>query len=112
MFIYGGDDRVRALRGNDYVSGGRDQDTVYGGTGNDVINGGSEGDTLYGNFGNDTLIGGSGTDTMSGGDGDDKIFAHDGTAAKEDVDCGPGTNDFAVVDKTDTVDNCERVVRN
>ncbi|MDQ3965805.1 MAG: hypothetical protein M3246_05025 [Actinomycetota bacterium] len=100
------------MRGNDYVSGGRDQDTVYGGTGNDIINGGSEGDTLYGNFGNDTLIGGSGTDTMSGGDGDDKIFAHDGTAAKEDVDCGPGTNDFAVVDKTDTVDNCERVVRN
>jgi hypothetical protein len=44
---------------------------------------------------------------MFGRSGDDRIYAADGVA--ETVNCGSG-NDTAVVDRTDRVAGCERVI--
>ena len=83
---------VNSPVGNDSLSGGDDDDTLYGGPGDDLLDGdggndtlyGGEGDDrlygdapgtgqsgrdkLYGRQGNDLLIGGPGADVLDGGD--------------------------------------------
>ncbi len=53
--------------GNDYLRGGRANDSLFGGTGNDHLNGGQ---------GDDTLSGGSGNDRLNGSLGNDLIFGN------------------------------------
>lgn len=71
--------------GNDKLSGGAGNDTLYGydgndkllgGTGNDTLFGGRGNDNLQGGAGNDVLVGGSGIDVLSGGAGRD-VFVYD-----------------------------------
>jgi Ca2+-binding RTX toxin-like protein len=50
--------------GDDWVVGGKDQDTLFGQTGDDIV---------YGNLGNDTCDGGAGSDLVRGGQGNDIV---------------------------------------
>jgi Ca2+-binding RTX toxin-like protein len=69
--------------------------------------GGGGDDCLSGGFGDDSLVGGDGKDQLGGGVGDDTIKAADGEI--DNVDCGRGTHDVAIVDETDIVAGCEKV---
>ena len=68
---------IKALAGDDTVSGGDGQDTINGGAGDDVLNGEVDNDSLMGSTGNDQLNGGSGNDTLKGGNGIDTLNGGD-----------------------------------
>jgi len=55
------------------VTGGQNEDVLYGEDGNDILNGNLGNDTGDGGAGNDTVRGGQGADVLSGGAGDDWI---------------------------------------
>jgi dienelactone hydrolase len=94
----GGMDCLNGQAGNDKVSGGKAADSVKGGNGNDKLSGGS---------GKDLIIGGKGKDRINGGSGNDQILARD--HKRDDVNCGKGKHDRAVVDPVDKVRGCEKV---
>ena len=113
MFGLGAQDNIFANAGNDTASGGGGSDHLNGGLGNDTLTGGS---------GNDSIIGGGGQDKLFGGANNDRINAVEASsnltpnAEADTVDCGENADgsaddDFAAVDRLDTVKNCERVVR-
>jgi Ca2+-binding RTX toxin-like protein len=54
-------------KGNDYLDGGENNDTLYGELGNDHLEGGSGNDTLAGGPDSDFLAGGLGVDQLWGG---------------------------------------------
>ncbi|MEA2475130.1 MAG: hypothetical protein QOE06_3045 [Thermoleophilaceae bacterium] len=103
------DDSLSGEDGSDLLSGGAGADTLSGGKGNDTLSGGDGNDRLGGGAGNDRINGGAGLNTYSGGAGDDSIVAANGR--RETIDCGSGKKDVARVDRTDTVRNCETVIR-
>ncbi|MCX7271669.1 MAG: hypothetical protein NTV19_00320 [Burkholderiales bacterium] len=80
------------------ISGGDQQDKLYGDGGKDTLDGGNGNDVLNGGADNDTLIGGEQDDTMTGGLGADKfVFS---------VHAGSGlTNGGGSVDDTSWVDS-------
>jgi len=82
-----------------------DVEAVYGGKAGDTLTGSSRADTIDGQGGNDTITGGKGTDFLFGGDGNDTINSRDGKA--ETVDCGPGSADRIIGDKSDKATGCE-----
>jgi Ca2+-binding RTX toxin-like protein len=82
---------------------------MFGNRGRDRLNGGAGRDTLNGNGGRDVLVGGAGSDVLRGGIDQDTIKARDG--ARDQVDCGPGRHDRAIVDAIDSVRRCEKVRR-
>jgi hypothetical protein len=49
--------------GDDYMSGGRNHDSMHGEVGDDVMNGDSGGDYMFGGDGGDAIWGGRGSDT-------------------------------------------------
>ncbi|ATQ78319.1 hypothetical protein CR152_30270 [Massilia violaceinigra] len=78
---------VVGTTGNDVLTFGGRQDTIFGGLGNDTIasgsgndelNGGEGNDLLDGEYGDDLLVGGTGNDILNGGRGNDKLFGADG----------------------------------
>lgn len=84
--LYGkeGDDLLIGYYTDDFMNGGRGNDTLVGDEGNDHLNGyhgkdfiqgGRGNDTLYGNGGNDTLSGNSGDNFLHGGWGNDLLIA-------------------------------------
>jgi Ca2+-binding RTX toxin-like protein len=91
---------IFALAGDDQVSGRAGADRIFGGAGDDVLDGGP---------GPDTIFGGPGADQITGGPGNDLIMAYgDGTA--DNISCGDGRQDLAIVDPNDEVANdCEFV---
>lgn len=106
----------------------RSIESYQGGTGNDIItgavssnasfyNGLTGNDTIFGSSGDNTLIGGAGADQLDGNAGNDFIDAKtgEGSTAVADplIDCGEGTNDFAVLDLKDDVTptGCENLDR-
>ena len=56
-------------RGNDWIFGGSDEDTLLGGEGHDNLFGGRSDDMLFGGVGADNLFGDAGDDMLFGGDG-------------------------------------------
>lgn len=60
--------------GDDRVTTGSGNDTVYGDLGDDRLSGGKGRDDLHGSGGNDTLRGGQGRDTLTGSGGDDTFI--------------------------------------
>ena len=104
-----GNDSISGEAGSDRLSGGEGRDTVSGGDGNDTVSGGNGNDRLGGGRGNDKLNGGQGLNTYSGGAGNDNIVALNGR--RETIDCGSGRRDKVRADRTDTVRNCETVIR-
>jgi Ca2+-binding RTX toxin-like protein len=78
---------INGTNGNNTLTGGLEDDSIYGFGGNDVLNGGDgndyldggdDFDTLKGGFGNDTLIGGNGNDVLEGGNGNDLLQGGNG----------------------------------
>lgn len=66
----------KILSGDDTITGGANQETLYGYSGDDVLTGGKGDDTLVGALGRDTLNGGAGSNSLVGGDGRDTfVFA-------------------------------------
>jgi RTX calcium-binding nonapeptide repeat (4 copies) len=108
----GGDDSIDGLRGDDTLFGdgcaGAVGATAAAAGGDDMLRGGPGGDDLRGGGGKDRLKGGGGTNRYAGGGGKDVLKARNGKA--ETVNCGGG-RDRAVVDSSDTVRGCEKVIR-
>lgn len=77
-FLTGGNenDRIFGLAGNDNIGGGIGNDYLYGSEGDDRLYGDSSG-TLS-EVGNDYLCGGDGNDSLRGQSGEDKLFGDDG----------------------------------
>jgi Ca2+-binding RTX toxin-like protein len=111
----GGTSTIRALGGNDRVTGGNHDERIDGGAGNDRLEGG---------YGNDRIVGGPGRDTIIGDksasdcgilqscslpQGNDFIDARDGE--RDTISCGVG-RDTVLADRQDVVSgDCERVKR-
>lgn len=92
---------------NDAVQ--QDVENVTGSTSGDSVRGNNLANRLEGLAGADTLIGATAADTLLGGEGDDTLDARDGIRDAV-IDCGPGTNDRAVIDLTDLrVSGCESI---
>ena len=114
-------DEIFGLGSRDNIFANAGDDTVNGNSGDDEIGGGAGGDTLSGNGGNDSIIGDTGQDKMFGGGGNDRVSGIDDPlgrfpAERDEIDCGENPdgsadNDFASVDRLDTVKNCEQVAR-
>ncbi|MGD1919856.1 MAG: hypothetical protein ACFCAD_13775 [Pleurocapsa sp.] len=68
----------RGLAGDDRITTGSYNDTIWGGAGNDSITSNGGKDTIVGNDGNDTLNAGDGDDSLNGGNGDDSLSAGNG----------------------------------
>lgn len=68
------------MAGGDFLDGGADNDTLFGGAGDDILSGGADQDELEGEGGNDSLFGGEGSDILWGDanpltvDRDDDIY--------------------------------------
>ena len=73
LYGYGGDDVLNADSGNDTLYGGEGNDIANGSNGDDKIYGGAGDDHLTGGYnqGKDLLVGGTGNDILEGQDGDD-----------------------------------------
>jgi uncharacterized delta-60 repeat protein len=126
----GGNDTLRGGGGRDSLFGGPGDDRAFGGPGNDLLDGGPGNDVLDGGPGNDRLLGIVGRDRLVGGPGNDQLTCGRGdlrgpivalAGSGDDVvrcrnrrvdtiNCGPG-RDTAIVDPTDRVRGCERVLR-
>ncbi|MEG5064442.1 hypothetical protein QUB33_12535 [Microcoleus sp. B3-A4] len=70
---------VRALDGNDTVSGSSDDDLINGNTENDVLRGGAGSDLLRGGKGSDLIFGDDGSDLLSGGQDNDSLDGGSGS---------------------------------
>jgi hypothetical protein len=102
----GGRDRIRGRAGADELNGGSGRDRIEGGPGPDVIIGGKGGGKLIGGKGRDGFNMRDGV--QIGGKGRDVIKARDGRL--DEVNCGAGRHDVAVVDRAeDGVYDCEKV---
>lgn len=100
----GGNDTLWGVDGNDTLSGDAGDDTVDGGYGNDVLNGGDGNDSLQGDVGDDVLDGGAGNDTLSGDLGNDILT---GGAGNDHLVGGYGDDvyRFGAGFGVDTIDN-------
>ncbi len=103
--------------GNDVITGGAANDTLFGGSHTEAGAEELDNDTIDGGDGDDRIAGGFGADTLSGGDGDDVIdhlgrveenihwerhdFAWHIDNDADELDGGDG-NDQLVMDRADT----------
>ena len=94
--------------GNDRLVGTARRDVICGRPGADRIDGGRGDDRLEAGSGEDTVTGGAGRDVVLGGGGRDVVLLRDGV--RDVVDCGT-ERDVVVVDRRDSVRNCEVVRR-
>ena len=78
-FLKGSPATIRALKGNDEITGNSFADVLKGGDGNDRIMGNAGNDQLFGERGNDSLRGGAGNDVLRGGNGNDVLRGESGT---------------------------------
>jgi Ca2+-binding RTX toxin-like protein len=89
---------LRALGGNDRITGSADAEVINGNGGNDTLNGGGGGDRLIGGFGSDRLFGGSGNDVLEGRPGFDFLFGGGGNdslnggSGRDRLNGGPGND--------------------
>ena len=73
--IFGGAELIFGGSGNDTISSGAFEVTVYAGDGDDEINTGAGDDTIFGGEGDDVITDRSGTNMIYGGAGDDHVDA-------------------------------------
>jgi Ca2+-binding RTX toxin-like protein len=107
------------LRSIDSYAGGLDEDIITGTLSSNPSDylGKNDDDTIFGSSGANTLVGGAGGDSLDGNAGDDTLDAKAGEGSTADadpvIDCGAGTNDFAVIDLLDDASpsGCEALNR-
>jgi Ca2+-binding RTX toxin-like protein len=102
-------ENVIATAGNDLVSMGGDNNSVWGGAGDDYLIGGSGDDKVYGGTGNDLIDGGPGIDAVDGGDGIDTLFWSGNSPFYLTVDLQAGTITYPGDPTVDTVTGMENV---
>ena len=73
----------------------------------DLLGGSLVSESIFGGAGNDRIAGGLQPDTLDGGPGDDAIQAFDRSV--DNVNCGEGGADAAIVDANDVLAGCEIV---
>ena len=73
-----GNDRLNTGNGDDTLDGGEGNDTLSAGNGNNYLVAGDGNDSLVAGSGEDTLYGQEGDDTLQGGDGNDVYYGGDG----------------------------------
>src|SRR5262245_35231776 len=89
-----------------------DVENLRGGEGNDSLQGSAAENWLHGNDGKDSVRGGMGDDSLYGDGGVDTLDARDSAAFADQVSCGNGSGDTALVDSGDRVGaGCENVTR-
>jgi Ca2+-binding RTX toxin-like protein len=101
-----GDDPSCCPAGTNIILGTSGNDDLIGTFGNDCILGLGGRDTLNGKKGNDFLSGGAGDDTLVTDNGIDFIV---GGPGRDKINSGKGL-DICVVDRTDNVVNCEKLI--
>lgn len=69
-----GKDILYGKDGNDFFLGGRDEDAVYGDNGSDSVNGNRGNDLVDGGIGNDQVRGGQDNDLLIGAQGNDTLI--------------------------------------
>jgi RTX calcium-binding nonapeptide repeat (4 copies) len=113
---YDGADDLRGKAGNDRVRAGDGRDRVAAGPGADAISGGDGHDLLTAAATEDVPV--EGVDTIAAGGDNDKVRARDGEP--DEIDCGRGNRDIAVLDLVDVIvdakpknpnGSCEAVLR-
>jgi hypothetical protein len=93
--------------GDDHAQGGLGRDLITGGDGADHVDGGLDDDRVDGGPGDDSVRGAGGLDRLFGAQGSDFLLAYDRKPfvgkLKGDrlIDCGPGRDQAAHVDKAD-----------
>jgi len=92
----GGSDLLRGGAGSDLLRGGKGSDLIFGDDGSDLLSGGQDNDSQEGGSGNDFLRGGRGNDTLNGGEGNDFLLGDAGF----DILTGGGEIDTFII-KTD-----------
>ncbi|MBL3570278.1 hypothetical protein BV509_18450 [Rhodovulum sulfidophilum] len=75
--------------GDDFLSGGDDNDTLLGGAGNDYLWGGDGADLIDGGAGNDEVWAGTG-DVVTGGAGTDTLILNLGVSGAQSIDLTTG----------------------
>lgn len=86
-----GDDFIIGLNGYDYLRAGQGNDNISGDNGNDIVNGNIGNDFVSGDDGNDFVRGGKGDDTLFGGSGNDLLV---GDFGKDLLTGGSGSDGF------------------
>lgn len=76
------------------ITGGSQEDNIFGNGGNDSLRGFHGDDQIYGGADNDSLIGGSGDDYLNGGDQSAPAIAALGAGSDSDVLRGQAGNDI------------------
>jgi Ca2+-binding RTX toxin-like protein len=134
VHAFGGDDQVHAGQGDDRVGGYDGADEIRGKTGNDRVRAGDGRDHVAAGPGADALSGGDGNDLLTAaahedvplegvdvivaGNDNDRIRVRDGEP--DEIDCGHGKRDRALLDLVDVIvdatpenpnGSCEAVLR-
>jgi Ca2+-binding RTX toxin-like protein len=101
----------------DKVYGGENNDLIYGNEGNDTLDGWLGNDSLYGYTGDDVLYGGEGNDSLKGNDGRDVLYGYSGndtligTAGADQLNGWTGNDRMEVtLDLDDLIDNRGRAI--
>jgi len=89
-------DVLRGGAGSDLLRGGKGSDLIFGDDGSDILSGGQDNDSQEGGSGSDFLRGGRGNDTLNGGEGNDFLL---GDVGFDILTGGGGTDTFII--KTD-----------
>jgi Ca2+-binding RTX toxin-like protein len=77
-----GNDTLFAMFGSDSLDGGDNDDTLYDGPGNDVVNGGDGDDLFFSGVGDKSFFGGGfGNDTLRGGNGIDRLIVSESSGS-------------------------------
>ncbi len=91
-----------AFGGNDVITAGSGNNTIYGGVGNNLITAGDGNNTVYVEDGNNTISLGHGNDTIHAGDGNNTITLGEGSVTLGDgnnsvtFDGGTAANPYAL----------------
>lgn len=89
-----GDDTVTGSNSDEAMNGNQGQDLLFGGGGDDTLRGGQDQDRVFGDTGDDILNGNKGLDLVLGGDGNDLVRG----GQDEDLLVGEKGNDTLIGD--------------
>ena len=104
-----GQDTLDGSGGNDFLRGGKDSDTLTGGSDDDVLNGNNGFDSIDGGVGNDVVRGGRDNDILIGGTGDDFLV---GDFGADSLTGGAGADVFVLRNDDNTNDGLSHASTN